>query len=464
MPASGIMNEKMEADNLPRTTSTPAWLIWVRALLLVAILGAGYLAWLSIHNGPAAGCGPESGCNKVLQSRWAYWLDLPVSIPAVLVYLALLGATVLLQKRTSPDDQRGSWAAIIALSVIVAGAALWFVGLQVFVIKAFCKFCMTAHACGLAAALLCLKNIPLAADLDTPMWATGSGKRGVPRQAVFFLVLIGLAGVAVLAGGQLLVQKQRNVVKVLRAGNARATKTAAPPASATNDSAPKVAGGQSASQPVSPDARLVAPRSLSLYDGQFLVGLDSVPMIGSPDAPHVIVYLFDYNCPHCRAMHSILMETQNQFSNELGVVCLPMPISPRCDPYLPPNAYSAPNSCEYARLGLAVWRAKPEVHRQFDDWMFAAAKPPPLARATEYAAQLVGADKLEAALADPWIEQQILTDCRLHYANWSVTGSPVMPQLVLGEAVSSGPLNSVEHLSLLLNKHLGLNTSARNGP
>jgi len=69
----------------PAVLSTSAWLAWVRALLAVAILGAGYLAWLAIHNGSAAGCGPESGCNKVLQSRWAYWLDLPVSVPAVLV-------------------------------------------------------------------------------------------------------------------------------------------------------------------------------------------------------------------------------------------------------------------------------------------------------------------------------------------------------------------------------------------
>ena len=419
--------------------------------------GAGYLAWVAIHNGPAAGCGSESGCNAVLQSRWAYWLDLPVSVPAVLVYLALLGVTVLLQKRPSPDDQRGSWAAIIILSVIVAGAALWFVGLQVFVIKAFCKFCMTAHACGFAAALLCLKNIPLAADPDTPMWTTGSGKRGVPRQAIFSLVLIGLAGVAVLAGGQVLVQKQRNVVKVLPVRGARATKTAAAPSSAsTNHSTPKALGGPSTDQPVSPNARLIAPRSLSLYSNQFLIKLDEVPMIGSPDSPHVIVYLFDYNCPHCRALHSILVKTCQQLTNQLGVVCLPMPISTQCNPFLPRTSHSIPNSCEYARLGLAVWRAKPEVQRQFDDWMFAGVKPPPLEQAREYAAQLVGADKLKSALADPWIQQQILTDCKIHRANWLAVDSSVMPQIIMGDAVSCGPINSVRHLQILLNRYLGL--------
>jgi uncharacterized membrane protein/protein-disulfide isomerase len=450
------MSEKMDSNNSshPAIPPTPAWLLWARALLAVAILGAGYLAWVAVHNGPAAGCGPESGCDKVLHSRWAYWLDLPVSVPAVLVYLALLGATVLLQKRPSPDDQRGSWAAIIILSVIVAGAALWFVGLQVFVIKAFCKFCMTAHACGFAAALLCLKNIPLAADPDTPMWTTGSGKRGVPRQAVFSLVLIGLAGVTVLAGGQVVVQKERNVVKVLPVAGARPTKTAA--STSTNHSTPQALGSPSTNQPTSPNARLIAPRTLSLYSNQFLIKLDDVPMIGSPDSPHVIVYLFDYNCPHCRALHPILVKTCRQFTNQLGVVCLPMPISPRCNPFLPRTSHAVSNSCEYARLGLAVWRAKPEVQRQFDDWMFATVKPPPLEQAQEYAAQLVGANKLESALADPWIQQQIMTDCQLHRANWLAVDSSAMPQIIMGDAVSSGPLNSVQHLLVLLNRYLGM--------
>src|ERR1017187_6158953 len=101
------MAKNMDADHSSPSVvpATPLWLKWVRVLLLTAMSGAGYLAWVAIHNGPVAGCGPESGCDAVLHSRWAYWLDVPVSVPAVLVYLALLGATVLLQKRPSPDDR-----------------------------------------------------------------------------------------------------------------------------------------------------------------------------------------------------------------------------------------------------------------------------------------------------------------------------------------------------------------------
>ncbi len=447
------MSEKIDDNNSTPSArpSTPAWLLWVRGLLTIAAMGAGYLAWLSIHNGPAAGCGPGSGCNAVLQSRWAYWLDLPVSVPALLVYLALLGMTVLLQKRPSPDEQRGSWAAIIFLSVSVAGAALWFVGLQVFVLKAFCKFCMTAHACGFTAALLCLKNIPLAADPDTPMWAAGSGKRGVPRSAVFSLVLIGLAGVMVLAGGQMLFQKERNVVKVLPVAKNTAT-----PRRKNHYTTPELAS-PSTNLPASPNGRLIAPRTLSLYSNEFVIKFDDVPMLGSPDSPHIIVYLFDYTCSHCRAVHPLLVQACQQLTNQLGVVCLPLSLSPRCNPFIPRRmSHDNADSCEYARLGLAVWRAKPKAQRQFDDWMFATVEPPPLEQAQEYAAQLVGADKLKSALADPWVQQQLLTDCRLHRTNWLAVDSPLMPQIIMGDAVSSGPLNSVGHLMILLNRYLGM--------
>ena len=270
------------------------------------------------------------------------------------------------------------------------------------------------------------------------------GQAGVPRSAVFSLILIGFAGVAVLAGGQMLFQKQRNVVKVLPVA-----KNAATPRS-TNHSTPQVIVSPSTNQPASPNARLIAPRTLSLYSNQFLIKFDDVPMLGSPDSPHIIVCLFDYTCSHCRALHPILVRTWPTVNQPTGCRLLAHVDFPPMQSIHPGAAHADPNSCEYARLGLAVWRAKPESQRQFDDWMFAGERPPPLQQAREYAAQLVGEDKLESTLADPWIEQQLLTDCRLHRANWLAVDSSAMPQIIMGDAVSSGPLNSVEHLLILL--------------
>jgi hypothetical protein len=329
--------------------------------------------------------------------------------------------------------------------VVVAGSAFWFVSLQVFVIQSFCKYCLTAHICGFAAALLCLANIPYATDPGTPMWAS-SPKPGVPRPAVWLLVCVGVVGVSVLAGGQLLVQKQMNVVKVVNNG-------ARSPATNLTLSA----GGLPAEiVSASPNARLVGPRTLSLYSNQFLIKLDEVPVLGSPDAPQVIVCMLDYTCTHCRALHPILTQFSRQFSNELAIVCLPVTLSAQCNPFIPQfHSQANSNACEYARLGLAVWRAKPEAHVRFDDWMFNPAQPPPVEQARDYAAQLVGPEKLKAALADPWITAQIRTDSKIHRANWLAVDSSALPQIVMGNAVSSGAINSVEHFQILLSQYLG---------
>jgi uncharacterized membrane protein len=433
--------------SLPPAARTPAWLHWVRALLLIALLGAGYLASVSLQHGAPAGCGPESGCHTVLQSRWAWWFGLPVSVPAAAVYFALLSSTILLQKRNAPEAQRRFWAAIIILSVVVAGAAIWFVSLQIFIIQSFCKYCLAAHTCGFAASLLCLKNIPCANEPDAPLGNAGSGKMGLPRRALLTLIGIGLAGVAALAGGQMLVQKQLNVVKVVTLSTAIARANGAPLASPVS----------AWFVPVPPTPRLIAPRTLSLYSNQFVIQLNEVPILGSPDAPHVIVCLGDYTCVHCRALHQILLKLSPQYSNQLAIICLPISLQPECNPCVGrTNPHSNTNACEYARLGLGVWRAAPQLFWQFDDWLSAGVTPPPVNQARDRAAQLVGADKLQSALADPWVLEQLLTDCKLHRANWLAVDSPALPQIVMGNAISSGPINSVKHLQLMLSRYLGL--------
>jgi hypothetical protein len=81
--------------------------------------------------------------------------------------------------------------------------------------------------------------------------------------------------------------------------------------------------------------------------------------------------------------------------------------------------------------------------------------------AQAYAEQLVGADKLHAALNDPWVDEQIHTDIKIHRANWLAVDNSAMPQIVLGDAVSSGDIDSIEHLQLLLGQYLGVHLTAQ---
>jgi len=272
----------------------------------------------------------------------------------------------------------------------------------------------------------------------------------VPFKSVFLLAALGCAGLGVLAGGQLLVQKERNVVSAFPRVGTQAAKAAAP-TSRTNQATPLPPG--------SPNLKRLAPRVLSLYNGKFLLSLDTVPMIGSPEATNIIVSLFDYTCPHCRSLHPILVETQQALSNQLGIVCLPLAMSTNCNQVMLPKWPSVSNSCEFARLFLAVYHADPAQYRRFDEWLFGQSQEVPFEAARAFAAGLVGTNQLDRWMADPSVDQQILNACLLHWSDFEATGIATMPHLIIGPVISSGPLNSTTHLQILLDKYLGIKMS-----
>src|SRR5688572_1156350 len=120
----------------------------IRLLLLAAAGISAYLLSVSLGGGAAVGCGPGSGCDEVLKSRWAYVLGVPVSALALLMDLALLLTTFACGAKSSPKQRRGAWEILAPGALMVLGAALWFVALQALVLQRFCPWCMTAHACG----------------------------------------------------------------------------------------------------------------------------------------------------------------------------------------------------------------------------------------------------------------------------------------------------------------------------
>lgn len=403
---------------------TTAEIIVARAFLILAMGVAGYLAWGSLTGGPLVGCGPTSDCDKVLQSRWSNWLGVPVTAPALIAYLTLVIASFSLGKSPPPPNQISSSKVIVFLSVVVAGAALWFVGIQVFALKSFCKFCMTAHISAVIAAILLLRNLPRSTATIASRLATAPAS--LTKQAAMKSAFAGTGLLAVLIAGQLLVEKQRNVVK------AGATSTVL-------------------------DSTKSQQREIQLHDGKFRLLVNELPMIGSPTATNLMVSLFDYSCHYCREMHGLLLEAQQHLSNQLGIVSLPMPLDEHCNPLMvgrTPPAHK--NACEYAKLGLAVWRAKPEVFGQFDSWLFAPASPLPVAEVKQYAEQLVGREKLDQALTNDWVRNQLQMNIDIWTANYRKMTNGGMPQLMIGSAISIGPLNRIDQLYKMLSEHLGL--------
>src|SRR4051812_48422853 len=97
-------------------------LILLRVLMAAAIAVSSYLAWTSLSGGVAVGCGPESNCDRVLHSRWAYWFGIPVSIPALLLYVTVLILTFRLGPARNPQEQRAVWPWLFAAAILMIGA------------------------------------------------------------------------------------------------------------------------------------------------------------------------------------------------------------------------------------------------------------------------------------------------------------------------------------------------------
>lgn len=414
----------------------PKGLPLIRLLLLAAVAVSSYLAWTAYQGGTVAGCAAGESCDVVLKSKWSQLAGLPVSVPALVIYLLLLAATFRVGD-ASAARRRTAWGVLLIGAFAIIGAALWFTGLQVAVIGAYCGFCLTTHALGVVAAILILKVVPKRMDGGTEsavaMWKAK-------------LAGAGIAGVLVLALVQVLVTPDTTVIAQGGASAIEETPAAASPADA-------------ADQPAA------APqRTLSIHDGKFRFDLAKVPLIGGARAPHVMVGLFDYTCSHCAHEYHLVRDYIDRHDGGLAFIALPMPLDAACNPMLTSTAPAHANACVYAKLGMGVWLAAPERFTEYQDWFFSTQKIPSMADALAKADEMAGKEELDRALQDPWIEEWLKTGRDLFTEHARITGQRSLPQLVMGSAVMVGTSEVEGRMDQLLNTHFGLPlTDAANG-
>ena len=151
------------------TKSPPAsplhWQFAITAVLAtVGFALASYLAWHSFYASPVAGCGGSQvfDCEHVLNSRWSKVMGVPVGVLALPTYaMAILGSLACLTSSRQETSDRAQ--KLVVFTSLAAGfAALWFITLQVFVLRHLCFYCLTAHLCSLAmATTVLIARIPL---------------------------------------------------------------------------------------------------------------------------------------------------------------------------------------------------------------------------------------------------------------------------------------------------------------
>ena len=378
-------------DKAANNASLPPAPRAVTIISAIAVLVASYLVWHSLNSGSQlAGCGGEgAGCSEVLDTRWGTWFGIPVSIGGLLTYVGIFLISLLMRKKATTP----LWVALLGLTVLASASGIWFISLQVFVVKSYCWYCMTVHACGLILAFLVLKNIP--AEMEDPK----KKKRkieAVPLKQKVMAVGAGLLGVLVLSGGQIY-----------------SGRVSIPPI-------PQPANPPAQGQPLAPTTQAPPPadarREVLLAKGALRFPLGEYPIFGSPDAPNVVAHFFDFTCPACREFHPSLMTNHQPNENNTALVMIPVPLDAVCNPAVRQTAYGHQNACEYARMALAIWSIRPDVYSRYDQFIFEGQYPPPLSAARGFAEQLVGAADLTAAMSNPAINDTLRAGLSMFYS------------------------------------------------
>ena len=392
----------------------------------LALALSAYLGWHYLVGGSVIGCGGGSPCDQVLNSRWsAVGGVLPVSGLAAGAYLAMLVASLFIGPATAAPVRRLAWGAMLVLVGAAAGSAVWFTIVQKWVIGAFCPYCMATHITGLLLAALVIWRATRQCDVSNrrcgrrPQAVVETSRpdgatiwRRVARP--IGLALVGLALAGILAACQVALPPPA----VYRGGESQANLPALDP--------------------------------------------HAVPLVGSPDAPYVVTLLFDYKCPHCQQLHFMLDEAIRRYDGKLAFALCPAPLNTECNPYVPRDVDEFKDSCELAKIGLAVWVAKREAFPAFDGWMFSFESgdrwhPRSLDAARAKAVELVGQAKFDAARADPWIDR-VFADLHsdLRPAPSRAATANGVPKLVFGSRWVIPQPNDADDLISILQDSLAM--------
>ncbi len=149
---SGDGNNRVRVDFL-RFGLPSKWLLAMLAVpMLIALCISAYLTYVSVTASEIVGCsgGELFDCSHVIYSKWSKLAGIPVSSMALLTYVAMIVATVVTASgRFSTSTRQIAWVAVTGLAIAAALAALYFIFLQVVVLKHLCQWCLGAHTCGL---------------------------------------------------------------------------------------------------------------------------------------------------------------------------------------------------------------------------------------------------------------------------------------------------------------------------
>ena len=414
-----------------------------------------YLAWASLTSSAVAGCngGSVFDCSHVLHSRWSNVMSIPVSIPAIAVHFTVL--SMLLFKPVSLRMEKARWE-IIGFAALSAGAAaVWFVGVQVFLINHLCLYCLIAHTSGILLAALFLWN---RSQMQSLRWIAGSA-----IAAISGLILLQTLSVA------------PQTFELIDHSEKRESSGATEEEDASIFEAPKSAPKpqafflrnrfkQRVSQSFGSIAMLFNPSMLTTCEvaieaddgpvkaarilNNLKLETNVWPLLGKPDAEMVFVELFDYTCEHCQRTHKALEGAREKLGERLAIIALPVPLDVKCNPTVKATDAAHAESCAIAKLAIAVWSVDHNKFSDFHHYLFTTK--PTYSVALIKANELVDGEKLKAMLSSNLPGEYVAK----HISIYQKAGGGTIPKLMFPKTTSVGAIESADVIVQMIEQHL----------
>ncbi len=151
-------------DTTSRVALAVDWRLWLMRLLALSGLGvSGYLTWTHLTN-QAIACGGSQDCDLVQQSAYSAVLGIPVALLGMLTYITLL-ALLFLRGRLSEAWDAYIPLAVFGISLIGVLYSAYLTYLEIYVIHAICRWCVSSAVIMTAIFLLSLPDLRSDADL-----------------------------------------------------------------------------------------------------------------------------------------------------------------------------------------------------------------------------------------------------------------------------------------------------------
>tara|TARA_R110002049_G_scaffold4601_5_gene32596 strand:- start:826718 stop:828331 length:1614 start_codon:yes stop_codon:yes gene_type:complete len=511
--ASRRDRQRSSAEHLPSAPTAAATnqlsvgFATIAGVIATVALGvSGYLAWSGLTGNQVAGCdGSVFSCEHVLTSKWSKVLGVPVGLPAVALYVSVLGCLVVALRSSRESIRSLASSALMPLSLVAALAAIWFVGLQIFAVGQYCPYCLVAHACAILLAGLMIWRRPLgnahfARSVTWSILAVGGLVLTQLFTAPAETFVIETHTPATLPANPnesstdvFLAPSQTQTSEVFEAPIAlpesASTNAASTPTASTNAAStpaadqsrgsfdtisllsspmfsligvmavPETETDEDGSDATRPDGDRAAEnadkgppreterRLIPVVGGRHQLDIQQWPLWGDVGATYVVAEMFDYTCSHCQKTHHAMQQASKELKGQLAVIALPVPLSRACNDAASNDSPERAESCEIAKLAIAVWLTDRKLFSQYHDWLFEQRRT--ASQAFSKATELVGAERLNNQLASGIASQYIAKNVLLY----KEAGAGTVPKLMFSNATIVGEVNSGSTIADLVRKN-----------